>query len=243
MCTIAFSFLPQGRWPLVVAANRDERLGRPSRGWALREPAQGPRFAAPRDLLAGGTWIGVSGYGLFAALTNRRSGAGSATRRSRGELVDRALRYRDAAEARAELARGELFCPANYNGFHLVVADAKQAFLLCHDGETAQFEDLEPGLHVVSESVQEDRGPRGERVRARWPIDLDLASLRQVLVLHGPGATCIHDDPFYGTRSATVLRLARSLPASELYVSEDRPCTSPLEDRSELLRSLAAASS
>jgi hypothetical protein len=53
-------------------------------------------------------------------------------------------------------------------------------------------------------------------------------------------AACIHLDRHdYGTRSATVLRLAPVLSASDLWVADGRPCTSPLEDRSHLLAALA----
>ncbi len=52
-------------------------------------------------------------------------------------------------------------------------------------------------------------------------------------------ATCIHMDPVYGTRSSAVLRLAADLAASELYAADGRPCTAPLEDRSDLLAALA----
>ena len=66
MCTLALAFHADRRWPLVVAANRDERLGRPSEDWALRSPPGAQRHAAPRDAVAGGTWIGVGASGLFA---------------------------------------------------------------------------------------------------------------------------------------------------------------------------------
>ncbi len=243
MCTLALAFHNDRRWPLVVAANRDEQLGRPAESWALREPAQGPRYAAPRDLLAGGTWIGVSARGLFAAVTNYHAPSGGypdPKRRSRGELVGKALQHVSAEDARAALPRED--APA-YNPFHLVVADAQRAFLWRYDGQAAVLEDLGPGLHLVTESAPHDRGPRGELVRARWPLDHDVARLRQVLAIHAPGrdAVCIHADPLYGTRSATVLRLAASLAASELYAADGSPCTSPLEDRSPLLQALAAS--
>jgi hypothetical protein len=79
-------------------------------------------------------------------------------------------------------------------------------------------------------------------VRARWPVDLAPAKLREVLTLHAPphaAATCIHGDPAYGTRSSAILRLAPDLAHGELYVADGRPCTSPLEDRSSLLAGLA----
>lgn len=239
MCTLAVAFRTDRRWPLLVAANRDERLGRPSEGWAVREPARGPRLLAPRDLAAGGTWIGLSAAGLFAAVTNQHlPGGADPSRRSRGELVGRALAHPTAAAARAALLGADA---SAYNPFHLVVADPEAAFLWRWDGERAALDDLAPGLHVVTEEAAEDRGPRGELVRARWPLDPAPDRLRELLALHGPGreATCIHLDPIYGTRSATVLRRAAALAASELFVAEGRPCSAPLEDRTALLAAIA----
>jgi uncharacterized protein with NRDE domain len=243
MCTLAVAFQTDRRWPLLVAANRDERLVRAAEGWALREPARGPRYAAPCDLVGGGTWIGISAFGLFAALTNHFAPGPEfpdPSRRSRGELVVRALAQRDAAAARDDLAREDA---ARYNPFHLVVADPARAILWRYDGERAELSELAPGLHVVTEADAEGRSPRAELVRARWPLDPAPARLGEVLVQHAPSprdATCIHlDHHGYGTRSATVLRLAPTLSASELWVADGRPCTSPLEDRSRLLAALA----
>ena len=243
MCTLAVAFQTDRRWPLVVAANRDERLGRAAEGWDLREPDGGPRYAAPRDLLAGGTWIGLSARGVFAAVTNYHIPSGAAPdprRRSRGELVGKALRHASAEGARGVLLREEA---ASYNPFHLVVADAQRAFLWRFDGEAAAFDDLGPGLHIVTERAPDDLGPRGAMVRSRWPLDHDTLRLRQILAVHEPAsaATCIHRDPLYGTRSSSVIRLAASLAASELYTSDGRPCTAPFDDRSRLVASLAGS--
>ena len=241
MCTLAVAFQADRRWPVVVAANRDERLGRSAEGWGLREPPGAPRYAAPRDLLAGGTWIGLSARGVFAAVTNYHSGAGAdPARRSRGDLVGKALRHASADAAREALRREDA---AAYNPFHLLVADAKRAFLWRYDGDGAALDDLEAGLHVVTEHAPDDSGPRGAAVRSRWPLDHDLSALRQLLAVHdaGPAATCIHRDPLYGTRSSSVLRLAGSLDASDLWTSDGRPCASPFDDRSRLLASLAGS--
>jgi uncharacterized protein with NRDE domain len=247
MCTLAVAFRTDPRFPLVVAANRDERLGRASEGWALRATADGLRYAAPRDAVAGGTWIGISARGLFAAVTNYHAPVAwypDPDRRSRGELVALALAAGSAREARAALAP---LTAERWNPFHLVVADRESAFLWWYDGASAGAEPLAPGLHVVTESARGGEGPRAELVRARWPLDLSPARLRDLLAVHAGGrvppeaATCIHGDPAYGTRSAAVLRLAGELSASELLVADGRPCTSPLEDRSSLLVSLARA--
>lgn len=244
MCTLAVAFQTDRRWPVVVAANRDERLGRPAEDWGIREGAGGIRHAAPRDLLAGGTWIGVSARGVFAAVTNFHAPAAwypDPARRSRGELVPLALVAPDVAAARAAIARLEA---PRWNPFHLVVADAREAFLWWYDGEASALEPLAPGLHVVTETSPHGAGPRGELVRARWPLDPTVPRLRDLLAIHAPdapaaAATCIHADPAYGTRSSAILRLAPDLSSSELYVADARPCLAPHEDRSALLQTLA----
>lgn len=74
MCTlIVLHRCVTGR-PLVVAANRDEFFARPAEGPAIRESQTG-RILAPRDLEAGGSWVGLSERGVFAGLTNLRPNA------------------------------------------------------------------------------------------------------------------------------------------------------------------------
>jgi uncharacterized protein with NRDE domain len=263
MCTLVLGFQLDRRWPIVVAANRDEQLDRPSEGWALRgreHAAPGgtgwPACAAPRDLQAGGTWIGVSSSGVFAGVTNHFVRLGwkpDPTRRSRGDLVPLALAQASAAAAAEVLGASDA---ALWNPFHLVIADARAAFLWWYDGEEQGLAPLDPGLHVVTERDREGRGARAERIRARWPADPSLPRLRELLVHHGDGsggggidelvrvldrgdATCIHGDPVYGTRSSAILRLTPDLATGELYAAESHPCTAPHEDRSELLLALA----
>lgn len=258
MCTLALGFQLDRRWPVIVAANRDEQLDRPSEGWAIRAGGPGgPHRATPLDLQAGGTWVGVSARGVFAGVTNHFVRLGwrpDPTRRSRGDLVPLALSAPSAAEAAEAFAAQDA---ARWNPFHLVVADARQAFLWWWDGESQQLSPLDPGLHVVTERDPEGRGPRAERLRARWPADPSPVRLRELLAHHGAEglegagmerllrtfstseASCVHGDPTYGTRSSAILRLAPDLAASELYVAEARPCLAPHEDRSELLVALA----
>lgn len=268
MCTLAIGFHLDRRWPVIVAANRDEQLARPSEGWAIRAPRQAPgdraggiAWAGPLDLQAGGTWMGVSARGVFAGVTNhfvRLGWSPDPTRRSRGDLVPMALVAASAADAAAAFSRLDA---AQWNPFHLVVADARGAFLWWFDGESSALAPLDPGLHVVTERDPEGRGPRAERVRARWPADPSPVRLRELLVHHGAeglegagmekllrtfatsDAACVHGDPAYGTRSSAILRLAPDLAASELYVAEARPCTAPHEDRSALLVALARRTS
>lgn len=242
MCTLALAFHADRRWPLVVAANRDERLHRPSEDWALRAPPGAPRHAAPRDALAGGTWIGVGASGVFAGITNFHASPGhlpDPDRLSRGSIVSRVLSLPSAAAAREEAGRTDA---ARYNPFHLLVADATTAFLWWYDGDQAALEDLGPGLHVATERSPHGRDPRGEALRARWPVDPAPARLRELLASHalppGPGL-CVHHGEIYGTRSSAILRLAPALDHSELVAADGPPCTTPFEDRSDLLVALS----
>jgi uncharacterized protein with NRDE domain len=242
MCTLAVAWRVDRRWPIVVAANRDERLGRASEGWAVRAGPGGVRRLAPRDAVAGGTWMGVSSRGVFAGLTNYHAPLAwypDPARRSRGEIVDLALSAPGARGARDALRAA----PAErFNPFHLLVADAEAAFLWWYDGERSALVDLAPGLHVVTERSPDGSCPRGDLVRSRWPLDQSVPRLRELLAVHAegsPAATCIHGDPAYGTRSSAVLRLAADLAASELYAADARPCVAPLEDRSALVADLA----
>jgi uncharacterized protein with NRDE domain len=223
-----------------VAANRDEHLARPSEPWALRFGPGPIPYAAPRDAVAGGTWIGLSAAGVFAAVTNVFTGAPpDASLRSRGELVGLALALPSARAARAAL---ESVPATQWNPFHLAVADATgEAFLWRHDGEgPARFSPLAPGLHVVTERAADGSDPRALAVRAAWPTEPDLGALGGLLARDGPGEPiCVHLGEAYGTRSATVLRLAGAVASSDLLTADLAPCTAPLEDRSALLAALA----
>jgi len=141
--------------PLVVAANRDEFLARPAEGPAIREGRSG-RYLAPRDLAAGGTWLGLNDRGVFVGLTNLRPAIAEDVDpdapavakpglRSRGEVVMAALEAGSAVEAAETL--GELEIGA-YNAFQLLVADEREASLAVYR-EGPEIISLQPGVHVV----------------------------------------------------------------------------------------------
>lgn len=161
MCTliVLHRCLP-GR-PLVVAANRDEFLARPAEDFAIRETASG-RILSPRDLEAGGTWLGLSHRGVFAGLTNLRpaslsaadgvDGEGGEARHeavpvllSRGEVVMAAL---EADSASAAARSFEDLAECSYNPFQLLIADEHDAFLVVYR-DRARVVALEPGPHIV----------------------------------------------------------------------------------------------
>jgi uncharacterized protein with NRDE domain len=136
MCTVVLLRRPGAPWPLLLAANRDERRSRPWRPPARHWPDR-PDVVAGLDELAQGSWLGVNDYGVVAAVLNRSGSLGPAAgKRSRGELVLEALDHADATAAAAALADLE---PTAYRPFNLIVADSRDAWWLRHAGALPSF--------------------------------------------------------------------------------------------------------
>jgi uncharacterized protein with NRDE domain len=58
MCLIAIAVHASKRWPIVIAANRDEFYDRPTR--PLHVWDDDANVAGGRDLRAGGSWLAVT---------------------------------------------------------------------------------------------------------------------------------------------------------------------------------------
>ncbi|RIK99531.1 MAG: hypothetical protein DCC71_20345 [Proteobacteria bacterium] len=228
---------------LWIAANRDEYLERPAEGPALRDVG-GVAVVAPLDLRAGGTWWGVTAYGVFAALTNRPTASPDVARRSRGQLVLDALASPTARRAADSLAGlgADL-----YNPFNLFVADAHDAFAVVYERSPAPIA-LAPGVHVIGNADPNAREvakirrtiERAESVAA-GPADRIEDGLAAICRSHEAGddplaSTCVHRGG-YGTRSSTLLRLGgRAL----LHHADGPPCTHPYRNFTPLLAELGA---
>jgi uncharacterized protein with NRDE domain len=70
MCLLIMAWQTDDRAPLVVGANRDERLDRPATAMTVLR-SEHPRILGGRDEVAEGTWLAVNEYGVVAGLTNR----------------------------------------------------------------------------------------------------------------------------------------------------------------------------
>ena len=93
MCVAALAWQAHPRWRMVAIGNRDELHERASAPLARWKDAD---ILAGRDLVGGGTWLGVSEPSRFALITNRRGfGDPDRTKRSRGELATALLRGDD----------------------------------------------------------------------------------------------------------------------------------------------------
>jgi hypothetical protein len=134
-----------GERPLV-AANRDEAYARPfsaPRRWVADVP-----FWAPRDEEEGGTWVGVNGAGLVAAITNRSTLPEAPGRASRGRLVTGMLARGDLDRACRWLEEELLRSPRN--PCQVVGFEGARGRLFRVGPEGVVSHDLAPGLHVLS---------------------------------------------------------------------------------------------
>lgn len=94
MCMLVVARRVHPRYPLVIVANRDEALSRPTEPLHEWTPPGGSvdPILAGRDVTAGGTWLALASGARFAAVTNvRESGPVRPAPASRGALPVDAL--------------------------------------------------------------------------------------------------------------------------------------------------------
>ncbi|TCM21561.1 uncharacterized protein with NRDE domain [Novosphingobium sp. PhB165] len=215
MCVAAVAWRAHPDWPLVVAGNRDEFHARASAPLARWEDGSG--VIAGRDLVGGGTWLGVTDSGRFTLVTNYRVPEGAQPGRpSRGVLV-------------TDLLEGRTSEPVEtMNPFNLVEVAGGAARFLTNYPHT-ETRALTPGIHGLSNGGFDLPWPKTRAVEqavARW-LDAgseDLSPLFDALRVERPDRRTarMEDGPeprfapvfirdfVYGTRCSTVLVLSRS---------------------------------
>ncbi|WP_417787381.1 NRDE family protein [Stutzerimonas xanthomarina] len=159
MCLIVFAWRPGHALPLIVAANRDEFHARPSLPLAHWDDA--PQVVAGRDLQAGGTWLGVTTDGRFAALTNIRAPGSPVGERSRGELPERFLRGAHAPASYLDQLSHSL---DQFSGFNLLVGNLTELWFLNSDEGTPR--PLSPGVYGLSNAALDTPWPKLLSTRA-----------------------------------------------------------------------------
>jgi len=256
VCTIVVLRGVRADCPLILATNRDEFYARSSTGAGLL--LEQPRTIGGRDLVAKGTWMGVTREGMFVGVTNQRVlGAANASRRSRGEVVLHALslgtpaavtRYVQTLDAR------------EYNPFNLLWGDADEMYAAYgrQDRAGVTIEPIPHGVHVLPNDTLDN--PDFVKVaRAKELVlpllDGDLQTLRHGLqtmladrqvpalsdvpeppatshldhrMLRELSALCVR-TPLYGTRSSTVVMLQRGS-VSGFWYADGPPDRAPFED-------------
>lgn len=224
MCLIVIAWKARDDLPLVVAANRDEWRDRPA------QPAHwwndAPGILAGRDLKAGGTWMGVTRAGRFAAITNFRDPAERrSTAPSRGALVTEYLLSGDSPERfLASIAARA----GAYNGFNLIAGDG--ASLWYFGSREGVMRPVEPGVHGLSNHLLDEPWPKVRRGRgvmeealrdadpaprlfrmlsdANPAADAELPDTGVGITWERRLATALITGEEYGTRCSTVVTFA-----------------------------------
>jgi uncharacterized protein with NRDE domain len=224
MCLLVLAWMKHPRYRLVVAANRDEFHDRPAAPLAWwREVTP---VLAGRDLVAGGTWMGVTRAGRFGAVTNVRDLAHvpATDAPSRGTLVPEFLAGNtEPVEFMQRLGT----TTARYAGFNVIAGGSRSLCYHSNRGGTLP-RNLEPGIYGLSNHELDSPWPKLLKARERFAAALDgeeprAAALFDLLADREPAddgalpdtglpaeieramssAFVLH--PQYGTRCSTVL--------------------------------------
>lgn len=175
MCLLIFSHRVDPHYPLVLAANRDEFHARPT-ARATFWPEH-PQLLAGRDLEQGGTWMGLTREGRFAAITNCRDPARTAPApRSRGELP---LGYLTGSQDAQTYLLDTLANAREYAGFNLLVGTPDSLWYLTNSPSTEQCmpKPLAPGLYGLSNAQLDTPWPKVALGKDRLQALLDEGEL------------------------------------------------------------------
>lgn len=210
MCLVLLARDAHPDYPLIIAANRDERHGRaaqPLHWWPDR-----PQVAGGRDAEAHGTWMAVHADGRFAALLNDARASTPAAAPSRGELVPWFLGAGDPAHAIDDIhAHAD-----RYAGFHFVAGGVGRVWYCSRP--LARPRTLARGVHAIDNDGLDSGGARLERARAAFMTALEREPSPEALLglladegtpAPGSGDTrpvFVRGETF-GTRCSTVLRV------------------------------------
>ena len=171
MCLILFSWQQIAGYPLILAANRDERYDRPTHplhNW--QEPSG---IVGGRDLQAGGSWLAADYRGRFAAVTNvRDQGLVRDDARSRGGLITDFLTNDQPLDSWLERLRRTR---DQYSGFNLLVGDLASRRLVFYSNQSNLLEQVTPGLYGLSNGELNEPWPKVERGKALLSECLQVA--------------------------------------------------------------------
>jgi len=227
MCLILFAYKVHPSYRLILAANRDEFYDRPSLPVDFWE--EKPQILAGRDLKEGGTWLGVTRSGSFAAITNYRDPATFKTGApSRGKLVSDFLAGGQSATVYLDNISQQA---QQYNGFNLICGDDADIIVYSNRGEKRR---LEAGIYGLSNRLLDTPWPkvvRGKKALAAALQEkgaaLESALFKlltdrktapdEKLPATGIGldwerllSSIFIQSPSYGTRSSTVLLIGKN---------------------------------
>jgi len=222
MCLILLAYRVHPKYPFIFAANRDEFYDRPTGSADIWE--EDGNIIGGKDLKDGGTWLGITRRGRFAAITNFRDPARHKfSAPSRGTLVLEFLRAYDPAPLFLEKLYKE--SPV-YNGFNLIFGYPDELFYF---SPRLGGQPIWPGLHGLSNAYLNTSWPKVERGKAlmkevltfppeKWadglfklltdrtlPRDDELPATGVGIEWERLLSPIFITSPIYGTRSSTVI--------------------------------------
>ncbi|MCW8818436.1 MAG: NRDE family protein [Ignavibacteriaceae bacterium] len=157
MCLIVFANNVIKDYKLIFAANRDEFYNRPSEQADFWKDH--PDLLAGKDLQAGGTWMGITRQGKFAAITNFRDLKNNKNDApTRGKLTLEFLVNNDTPEEYYNSLKPEL---NSYNGFNLILGNIDELYYFSN--KTNGLQKLEPGIHGISNAILDTPWPKVEK--------------------------------------------------------------------------------
>ena len=161
MCLVLVVWRTHPQYPCLVAANRDEFHARPTAAAAWWPDHS--QILAGRDLEAGGTWLGMTRTGRFAALTNYRDPEQRQTQApSRGALVTYML------ESGVSVAEGLAYLRAegpDYNGFNMIFSDGERLGIF--ESTRGAGRELGPGIYGLSNHLLDTPWPKVQKAKSR----------------------------------------------------------------------------
>ena len=200
MCVVALALDDHPRWRIILAGNRDECHARPSAPLAHWEGGDS-HIIAGRDLVSGGTWLGLSEQGRLAVVTNIRTGdLPDPSKASRGDLVTDYLRGKGAPDVQT-LDR--------FNAFSLITIGPEGATLTANR-PAPMAETIPAGIHGLSNGLPHEDWPRKSRLMAAFNEVISSANDLPDAMLHLLASESIDDSIFirsdvYGTRCSTLV--------------------------------------
>jgi uncharacterized protein with NRDE domain len=179
MCLALIAYRTHPRYPLVLAANRDEFHARPAQ--ALHWWKDGAGILAGRDLQAGGTWLGIDRSGRMALVTNYRDPSSPRPESvSRGSLVGEFLGGKPGS---AEFAAAVASRARQFSGFSLLAMDRNGlAYVTSHPEPEARM--LPPGVYGLSNRQLDTPWPKLLRTREHFTAELANADPRPGAFMH-----------------------------------------------------------
>lgn len=226
MCLIIFAYNSHPKYKLVLAANRDEFFERPTGTAGFWQDY--PNILGGRDIISGGTWMGITKEGRFAAITNYRNPDMVVPNAvSRGHLARRFLTGTIDSEDFLEHISLD---KATFQGFNILVSDDGFSKLYHYSNITDKVSPISDGIHGLSNAILDTPWPKvthGKEMLSSVLNERNFGTDMLIEMMHNPTEWSENDLPKtgislelekklspvfislkgYGTRCTTVIRM------------------------------------